>query len=86
MQIADFLSRYRPREGKHIEMDHTINAVRWSKDKMKTLKDATISDEVLSDLIKLLCKTDGLIRAQIHQNTSKVSGQCVITSASKMGS
>ena len=50
MQIADFLSRYRPREGKHIEMDHTIHAVRWSNDKMKALKEATTSDETLSDL------------------------------------
>ena len=50
MLIADFLSRYRPRNGKHIEMDHTIHAVRWSEDKLRALKAATANDTLLAEL------------------------------------
>ena len=50
MLIADFLSRYRPRNGKHIVMDHTIHAVRWSEDKLRALKAATANDTLLAEL------------------------------------
>ena len=50
MIIADFLSRYRPRNGKHIEMDRTIHAVRWSEDKLRALKAATANDTLLAEL------------------------------------
>ena len=50
MLIADFLSRYKPRHGDHIEMDSTMHAVRWSEEQLHTLKAATATDAVLSEL------------------------------------
>ena len=49
MLIVDFLSRYKPRHGGHIEMDNTIHAVRWSEEKLHTPA-ATANDAVLSEL------------------------------------
>lgn len=55
LQLADFLSRYKPNvSGGHIEMEQTIHSVRWSNDKIQSLKRATAEDEKLSMLLDIV--------------------------------
>lgn len=54
MLLADFLSRYHPKEGSEIELEHTIHSIHWSTHKLSQLKTETKSDAVLSKLSRTI--------------------------------
>ena len=54
MLLADFLSRYRPKPGDMIQMDHTIHAIRWSDSKLKKLQTETRDDPTLTTLTSII--------------------------------
>jgi len=52
--LADFLSRYHPLNGKEIELEQTVHAVRWSNEKLQQLRTETSDDPTLSELARVV--------------------------------